>query len=218
MAASTRSPRGIDVTPLVSILNDLTGNRPVLAAWLRRFAAPELALHAAGRSYWHPNGFAKIVLEAGPNHKVRLHVWPAGEHRLGESNPHGHRWDFASTVLCGAGLTDTHYVESGMGSRYIRHAYMSGTLSPVGDVLLEEGESHDVHTRDIYTIDTKIVHTVRPLGTALVATLVVQGKPRLESAPVYCLPGTPVDEPVKPISADEVRDLVHQVLNASDFG
>src|SRR5438552_2883438 len=88
-SAVTTSPR----------LEPLAGNRNALAAWLAGFDDPDRAEPVARCSYWHHNGFAKLVLRIADDHRVRLHVWPAGENRLGESNPHGHRWNFASTVV-----------------------------------------------------------------------------------------------------------------------
>src|SRR5262249_25130584 len=127
-----------DVTPLLNILDALTGDRPALATWLRRFATSELATRIAARSYSHPNGFANVGLDVDATHQVGLHLWPAGEHRLGESNPHGHRWNFVSTVLCGEGLADTHYVKSGAGFRYLSYAYLNGTMTHIGEAHLAE--------------------------------------------------------------------------------
>ncbi len=60
--------------------------------------APELLASIAARSYWHGNGFLKIVL-LDKGYKLRLHIWFAGTPC--EENIHSHRWGFASHVLTG---------------------------------------------------------------------------------------------------------------------
>lgn len=52
----------------------------------------------AARSYWHGNGFLKVVL-LDKGYKLRLHIWFAGTSC--EENIHSHRWGFASHVLTG---------------------------------------------------------------------------------------------------------------------
>jgi hypothetical protein len=191
-------------------------DRLALTGWLRSFDEAERALDVACRSYWHPNGFAKLVLQAGEDHKVRLHVWPTGANRRGESNPHGHRWNFASIVLCGDGLRDVHYTEAEEGDKYERYQYAGGNGVPDREdtVCLAAGETHVRGVGVRYALDTSVVHTVHPLGTALIATLVLQGAPRLDYAPVYGLIGDDVDEPGRAITADEVRGLIRDVLDA----
>jgi hypothetical protein len=219
-AAPEASPASPDTSTLYSTLGIFAHDQRALGGWLSTFRDAERALDVARQSYWHPNGFAKLVLLSGPGYKVRLHVWPAGTHRLGESNPHGHRWNFASTVLCGDGLRDVHYAEAETGVVYERYQYAGGNavgaLTHVRTVHLVEKDTHVRGPRDRYALDTSVVHTVQPLGTALIATLVVQGAALLDSTPVYGIPGVDVDEPGREISADEVRELIRGVLEAPD--
>src|SRR5262245_39638009 len=59
----------------------------------------------ADRSYWHPNGFLKLVLEgASGAPQLRLHVWP----RPGDDDIHDHAWPYRSVVLAGA-LREVRY-------------------------------------------------------------------------------------------------------------
>jgi hypothetical protein len=209
-----------DASVLRMALEALTLDQRALSGWLRSFDDPNRAFELARRSYWHPNGFAKLVIQTNQVHKIRLHVWPAGENRPVDSNPHGHRWNFASTVLGGDGLQATHYIEAETGTEYERYLYaggnVAGALTHVRTVRLAESNVRVLRAGDRYTLDTSVVHTVRPLGTALVATLVVQGVACLDSAPVYGRPGVDVDEPGRAISADEVRGLIREVLAAVD--
>lgn len=61
--------------------------------------SPALLEQIAARSYWHGNGFLKVVL-LDKGYKLRLHIWFAGTSC--EENIHSHRWGFASHVLTGA--------------------------------------------------------------------------------------------------------------------
>jgi len=219
-AVPDASPASHDAPTLRTALHVLSHDRQALSGWLSRFNDETRTVDIARQSYWHPNGFAKLVLQTDEDHKVRLHVWPAGSHRLGESNPHGHRWNFASTILCGDGLQDTHYAEADTGVTYEYHEYrggnVAGAVTHVRTVHLTERGVHIRPKGELYVLDTTIVHTVRPLGDALIATLVVQGAPCLESTPVYGAPGVNVDEPGRTISPSEVRMLIGDVLNALD--
>lgn len=212
IAAQAAPLSSAEMTMLRDALIDFAGDPRKLADRLRTFDDPEQAAMIARRSYWHPNGFAKLVLHTGPEHKIRLHVWPAGTHRLGENKPHGHRWNFASMVLCGDGLLDVSYRESDEGLSYLQHDYGDDTLTLVGEVKLAECGHHEVRPLVVRTVDTSIVHTVQPLGTSLVATLVVQGNPSQPTTPVYCTPDIRVDDPVEPISGPDVRHLIRDVL------
>lgn len=51
-------------------------------------------------SYYHENGFDKIVLLSGKNFKLRLHHFGNGL-KIPMENVHDHRWMFASTILFG---------------------------------------------------------------------------------------------------------------------
>jgi hypothetical protein len=76
----------------------------------------------AGRSYWHPNGFAKLVVDHNPHHgQVRLHVWPEVPTM---DDIHGHAWYYASIVLAGE-LSEVTYREVGQleGQPMWRHSY-----------------------------------------------------------------------------------------------
>ena len=111
-ALLAREPIG--TAHLLDALGLLVDDPRVLADWLRSLREdPDATREIARRSYRHPNGFAKLVLHnAQPQFCVRMYVcmyvcmyvWGPGSGRRGETNPHSHRWDFASTVLVGAGL------------------------------------------------------------------------------------------------------------------
>lgn len=61
------------------------------------------------RSFFHPNGFYKIVLTADRSgNSTRLHVWKKGTNVVSNQHMHNHGWDFTSHVLYGS-LLDVQY-------------------------------------------------------------------------------------------------------------
>jgi hypothetical protein len=221
----------------------LTASEPVDLPWLRRAAErvqqnPDKFLswleeafqdgaavrEAAARSYWHPNGFAKLILHtsAEPGFRIRLHVWPASpEPSRGESNPHSHRWEFASTVLTGEGMHMVEYRErDDRGKGYQRYRYGTDPAHPAalvrdGEVRLWRTGHPHVQRGDVYTCDTEVVHTVRPIAGDLTATVVVQGPHRADSTVVYCEPGQTDDQPNRAMTEAEFRDLLDAVTTAT---
>lgn len=199
------------------VLDQVVEDPRRLVRWLGDFDVAAVA----ERSYWHPNRFAKLVLHVGPRVRVRLHVWRPGSERRGETNPHGHRWHFASTVLCGDGLRSTEYEESDeSGHPYVKCRWVGGgptsSPTPVDRVFLRVCDTHVVRAQDRYAVTTGTIHTIDPLGTDLVATLVVQGPPRMAAADVYCAADMQADAAGRSISPGDVDDLLRAVLAALD--
>ncbi|SEF33100.1 hypothetical protein SAMN05421837_106599 [Amycolatopsis pretoriensis] len=203
-------------------------HRRAFAAWLRDLAGdPVAAADVAKRSYWHPNGFAKIVLHAGvePEFRVRLHVWPSSDTvSRGESNPHSHRWEFASHVLTGTGMHMVEFAETTDGGKpFRRYRYGADPANPAalvadGEVRLRRRASPHVQSGDVYTCDTSIVHTVRPVDAGLTATVVVQGPRRTSTTVVYCEPGESDDQPNFDLTPADFQELVTAVLAKLDAG
>lgn len=196
----------------------------VFLSWLLESCEdPEWVSRTVARSYWHPNGFAKLTLHIFPEtgFRIRLHIWPAvpGE-PLGESNPHSHRWDFASTVLTGTGMHMVEYAESTTTGRpYNRFRYGEDPSNPAllradGSVRLERIATPHVWRGGVYTCDTAVVHTVVPVDNGLTATVVVQGPHRTPSTVVYCEPGLGADQPNRPLSESDFRLLVKEVVTS----
>jgi hypothetical protein len=108
-------------TPSTTLASDLRAARsrlPERVTAILRSRARQDAI--ASRSYWHPNGFAKLVLFAEAQWgQLRLHVWPD---RLVKGDIHGHAWPYESTVLAGE-LCEVTYDESPSGRRMWRHSY-----------------------------------------------------------------------------------------------
>lgn len=204
---------------LLAALDLLLDDRQALIVWFRSLVAvPERLARVVASSYWHANGFAKLVLHEAPDFRIRLHVWPAGANRRGEPDPHSHRWDFASTVLVGDGLeivesTELLEPDSDTDVECHRYAYDGFGLVPDMTVFLHQDRRFDVPAGGRYTTETTAIHTVAPKGNDLVATLLVQGPHVNPATAVY---GTdlddPVDRPGRVIDAEDIRALVSDVV------
>lgn len=195
----------------------MTSTRDFLLATL---ADPDALTSVVDRSYWHPNNFAKLVLLVDGDRVTRLHVWPAGTGRTGDCNPHGHRWSFTSTVLCGA-LEDVHYddvteLDVDTAGSYVRYAFADrntrDAMACVGPARLRRASARVRPAGTRYELSTDVVHTVRPLGSTLVASRVTQGPPELVTARVYGLPGVDVAAPGRALAIDEARELLTDVV------
>jgi hypothetical protein len=115
--------RTFERSPSPALAHDLRDQRHRLADTLTAIlGSPSQQEAIAGRSYWHPNGFAKLVLaDDPPTGQVRLHVWPD----LPDGDDiHGHAWEYESTTVAGE-QTEIVYHESlpGEGRQVWRHSY-----------------------------------------------------------------------------------------------
>jgi hypothetical protein len=167
----------------------------------------------AARSYWHPNGFAKLVLADHPQTgQVRLHVWPEvpADHDI-----HGHAWDYKSTTVTGE-LIEVTYREArdGEGWPMWRHSY-----SGVGNRRFSFGDPTPVR---IAESGETLVHSAgsdsggRPdhvhrffASKAPAATLIRVGPVLRRSSSVY----RPTAEPPqivapRPTTRDDVREWI----------
>jgi hypothetical protein len=117
-----------------SVVDGSSVGRPVLEQELRRARADlgemlgrigrsrSLTDEIAGRSYWHPNGFVKLVMvQHRHDGQLRLHVWPA---RPEAEDIHGHAWSYASEVV-GGEVSEVPYAETDAdtGTPMWRHTY-----------------------------------------------------------------------------------------------
>jgi hypothetical protein len=115
--------RAFERSPSPALARELRDQRDQLIGTLTAILdSPSRQDTIAGRSYWHPNGFAKLVLADDPAlGQVRLHVWPE---MAADGDIHDHAWDYESTTVAGE-LTEIVYHESlsGEGSQVWRHTY-----------------------------------------------------------------------------------------------
>lgn len=175
--------------------------------------------HVAQQSYWHANGFAKVRVIRGRTSCLRLHVWIPGENRVGDVDPHGHRWEFASWIAAGEGVAENYFrvaddVE-GTGTEYTHYSYERG---PGGVELDDRGMARLQHVArrthkagEVYDCSLRTLHTVAPLGSGLVATVVLQGPVVTDRTSVFRRDGRPRADLERKMSAQELGRLFEQV-------
>jgi hypothetical protein len=109
--------------PLTALATEVCKVRIALADRLAAIVGSRsLQEDIAGRSYWHPNGFAKLVLDHDASWgQIRVHVWPG---LPTADDIHGHAWYYASIVLTGE-LSEVTYREVGLreGQPMWKHSY-----------------------------------------------------------------------------------------------
>lgn len=154
-----------DPATLVSLLQQLIKSPQQLAA-------------VAQRSYFHGNGFLKVVL-LDKDYKLRLHVWHKGE--VCEENIHSHRWSFASTVLVGTLRSEiwrnasTNHAQAQQLLEYCYHAataQQAPVIEPLGNCLLEMESRVAVSAGESYFMPVDQMHCINNPGEQLVATLI----------------------------------------------
>jgi hypothetical protein len=185
-----------------------------LRALLDDVAREESRLKAvAARSSYHPNGFVKIALERGRTPRLRLHVWPRGK-PVRTSDPHGHRWPFASWIITGT-LQEVVFVETAHGDRFDVYDYRGTSRTPAErpsrSTTLARLPPRPRRAGTVYTRASGELHIADPATDDLVATLVLQGTDAHVSTPVHRRPGQSEPRPGPPVSPDELRGLLLQV-------
>jgi hypothetical protein len=213
---------GLGFRGLAAAAETVSGDPSAFGRWLEDMTRDAEAVRViAARSYWHPNGFAKLVLHssADPQFKIRMHVWPRSRtSSRGETNPHSHRWEFASTLIAGRGMLMSEYREVAEGgSPFIRYRYGTNPALPAllvadGAARLAEARSPRLSRGGVYVCGTEVIHTAEPLGEHLTVTVVVQGPHRTSTTVVFRSPDASEDQPNRPLSAADFRQLVNAVV------
>jgi hypothetical protein len=117
----------------------------------------------------HKNGFLKLRLRrcSGFAEGDRVHIW-SEEHSKVQGDIHNHRWDFASTVICG-GYSHETFETDRLGEVWCEHAYkpedmFNYRLAPTGRARLRLVESRSVRTGDVLSMTSSEMHRVTASG------------------------------------------------------
>lgn len=190
-------------------------------------ASRDLLDEVASRSVWHPNGFGKIVLLAGPGYKLRLHVWHASDEMPDEcrENIHNHRWDFAMILLAGSYRHQEYRPASG-GQDFHAYAYQSSpdkssySLTPAGSKSLRCVFEACLFEGSRYTIASEVIHRVIPDPAHPPVSLVLEGPPKPSSVEVFAHEQVSDSEaaPFSRLSIDYLIDSMKAVMTLPIFG
>lgn len=207
-----------DCASLASIIAELSSPdtlRLLLAQLLRSGVA---LAEVQANSYYHHNGFRKLVLLQNKAFKLRLHLWEARNESHHE-NIHDHRWNFASALLAGSFKTmiweedaegsevrlDCTYTPAREGSVY--------AVRENGQVRLRPQATHTLRAGDVYYMPASTLHQVTDPGEGATRTLMLTATPVLDSCKLYAEHSIPEADKVNvPFSTAEIRQQLTALL------
>lgn len=175
---------------LVSIIEALSQPQ-TLCALLEQLLLDEKALEEVQRnSYYHKNGFRKLVLLKNADFKLRLHLWEANNEKPHE-NIHDHRWNFASRLLAGSFQT-TMWEEDATGPETRRNCRYTPAqeadtygVSEDGQVKLRRKATLTLRAGDLYYMPASTLHQVTDPGKGETVTLMLTAAPVLGHCKLY---------------------------------
>jgi hypothetical protein len=210
-AVVQRTGRAGESQALPSIVGALTeaGN---FGALLYQLLGNEAALVAIQqRSYYHHNGFRKLVLLQNASFKLRLHLWEARQEHHHE-NIHDHRWNFASRLLAGRFQTviweeDADGPETRLDCTYT--PAQDGNTYGVrenGQVRLRQQATHWLQAGDLYYMPASTLHQVTDPGQGHTRSLMLTAPPVLAGCKLYAEHSIPEkDKDNVPFTLDAIR-------------
>lgn len=154
---------------LVNVIDNLLGNERELN-------------EVASRSYYHNNGFLKIVLiEKRPKYSVRFHIWP--KESFQSPDVHNHPWDMTGLVLNGSydwpiyTLDQTSEVCESFDlfeCRYLED-YSGHSFHYLDKVLLNQVDKLSFQQGDIFQFPQTQYHSVRKENSQTAESIVITG-------------------------------------------
>ena len=133
-------------------------------------------------SYYHENGFHKLVMLSGKNFKLRLHHF-GNNVRIPMENVHDHRWAFASTILSGELKMKLFKANKRGGEPVIHYKYDSNKISGKYETF-EMGKTHVkvikekvYKTGEQYFMGTSDLHRITNNPFEESITLILTGMP-----------------------------------------
>lgn len=142
----------------------------------------EFMQQIAAHSYFHRNGFDKIVLlsSQNPQYKLRMHIWwPRTDEPLIE-DVHNHRWDFSSQILLGS-YRNQEFLCTGHGQSFYEYKYLSPegkdhySMQHIGPATLECVFDAQLTAGDYYHLRHPVLHRIVGDRKHLTVTLILQG-------------------------------------------
>ena len=177
----------------------------------------------AKRSYYHVNGFDKLILLQEDNYSLRVHIWWQENRKETREDVHNHRWDFISGVLVGTSVQELFSLSSKeeKGAFEVSHyrytpqrahknfRYQMKNLGPV--FLCNKGKKH-ISSGQVYALKRSELHRVICDYKETTATLVFYTAPYGEGSDVYSNHVTGQKGAVKKISKEGVKEKLKELL------
>lgn len=154
---------------LVNVIENLLGNERELN-------------EVASRSYYHNNGFLKVVLiEKRPKYSVRFHIWP--EESFQAPDVHNHPWDMTGLVLSGSYEWPIYSLEQNSEGcesfdlfecRYLED-YSGHSFHNLDKVVLNQVDKLSFQQGDIFQFPQIQFHSVRKENSQPAESIVITG-------------------------------------------
>jgi len=140
-------------------------------------------------SYYHKNGFDKLVLLQSGSFKIRVHNFDAGYIFKAEKNIHDHRWLFASTILKGSFEMSIYNESNSEGEKRYKNTYeTSGNDSSIinhGYVYLKEREKLVFTQGQSYIMPPEELHDIKGISESGTITLMMTGSNQKSTCKLY---------------------------------
>ncbi|MFJ4784935.1 hypothetical protein [Streptomyces sp. NPDC088794] len=165
-------------------------------------------------SYRHVLGFDKLLLiDGGPCHMLRAHLWHRGSGAVGEEDIHNHRSPLASYIVLGRLAMELYEVERGDGdgftaARYeesLDHGSADWLLEPTGPARLRLTHVGQYAAGSSYALPAHTLHRAWCETDGPTVTLFLEtGSERREHTDVFTSAGPhPGAVPKVPLDAEE---------------
>jgi len=172
-----------------SVLRELNSilSRPEYLSMLIQLVRnnPEFLEKMQRESYYHENGFHKIVLLEGKNFKLRIHQFGSSA-KIPMENIHDHRWPFASSILYGQLKMDLFelaedYLNAEKLYHFIYNSNKQGgsySTSLKGVTYLKKIQTRNYSCGDNYLMLPQELHRIKNQPGDESITLILTGKPQ----------------------------------------
>lgn len=180
---------------ILTLINQSLSQPNTLSLLIRRVIdSPVNFERMLDQSYYHENGFHKIVLLSGKNFKLRLHHFGVSA-KLPMENIHNHRWAFVSTILCGTLEMDMfeqskHIIDE---NKLIHYVYNSDkttgaySTDKIGMLSLNKIESRFYEAGETYLMLPEELHRIKNQEGQESLTLILTGKPENKMCYLFAL-------------------------------
>jgi len=164
----------------------------VLPSWISNTIEDNEKIQSiADKSFKHPNGFVKLVIEDNGTERIRLHLWTSEFDSKAPSNPdiHDHRWSFVSIPLFGDfeeikfRESEDHEITDNSDFKYKYHCYSRGAsewlhLEELNKVALLQFGKTSKFKAEPYFCKAGEIHTLRPLKYPAATIVITYGAER----------------------------------------
>lgn len=239
IAPAIDTSRKSSLSQLASLLSQHCHLASITTLLSSLIQSPEFLAEIAARSYWHGNGFLKVVL-LDQDYKLRLHIWFAGTSC--EENIHSHRWGFASHVLTGALNSElwadaanddavSHCTSAAVAAdcqaltlqtkEYVYTAkHQSGNIlmpahkQHIGTAYLQKLQDVTQIAGTSYFMTPDQLHRINHPGQELIATIICTAPTQILTNRLFPTIPNPKLQPAN-LSADELKHALTRYLNHS---